>query len=191
MAKCLLEVVGHQATDAAGNLNLCAGLPAGNEGAIHAVRQATAAPPLPPLPPEPPNRPEPPEPPGADPMEGMLTQPPDPPAEPNAPTPADPSGALLVDAMNGFNELGRRAMLWTVRHRWAAGTRFAFNCYRHSAQLILRRKGQTGYTLLSREGVTQGDPLSMVLYGLALVPLAATLRQAHPEVVQAWYADFT
>ena len=91
--------------------------------------------------------------------------------------------------MNGFNELGRRAMLWTVRHRWAAGARFAFNCYRHSAQLILRRKGQTGYTLLSREGVTQGDPLSMVLYGLALVPLAATLRQAHPEVVQAWYAD--
>jgi hypothetical protein len=29
----------------------------------------------------------------------------------------------------------------------------------------------------------------MVLYGLALVPLASTLRQAHPEVVQAWYAD--
>jgi hypothetical protein len=29
----------------------------------------------------------------------------------------------------------------------------------------------------------------MVLYGLALVPLATTLHQAHPEVVQAWYAD--
>jgi hypothetical protein len=29
----------------------------------------------------------------------------------------------------------------------------------------------------------------MVLYGLALVPLAAALRQAHPEVVQAWYAN--
>jgi hypothetical protein len=45
MAKCLLKVVGHQATDAAGNLNLCAGLSAGIEGAIHAVRQATEAPP--------------------------------------------------------------------------------------------------------------------------------------------------
>jgi hypothetical protein len=68
--------------------------------------------------------------------------------------------------------------------------RFASNCYRHSAQLILGRKGQTGYTLLSGEGITQGDPLYMVLYyGLALVPLAATLRQVHPEVVQAWYAD--
>ncbi len=174
MAKCPLKVVGHQATDAAGNLNLCAGLSAGIEGAIHAVRQATEAPPIPP---EPPEQHAPLEPPGTDPMEGLLTQPP---AQPDGMQPADPSGALLVDAMNGFNELGRRAMLWTVRHRWAAGARFAFNCYRHSAQLILRRKGQTGYTLLSREGVTQGDPLSMVLYGLALLPLAATLRQAHP-----------
>jgi hypothetical protein len=176
MAKCVLKAVGHQATDAAGNLNLCAGLPAGIEGAIRAVRQATAAPPLPPLPPEPPDRPEPPEPPGADPMKGMLTQPPNPPAEPHAPSPADPSGALLVDAMNGFNELGRRAMLWTVRHRWAASARFAFNFYRHSTQLILCWKGKPGYVLLSAEGVTQGDPLSMILYGLALVLLAYTLR---------------
>jgi hypothetical protein len=65
----------------------------------------------------------------------------------------------------------------------------AFNCYRHSAQLILRRKGKPGYVLLSAEGVTQGDPLSMILYGLALVPLAYTRRQAHPELVHAWYAD--
>jgi hypothetical protein len=48
MTKCLLKVVGNQATDAAGNLNLCAGLSAGIEGAIHAVRQATEAPPIPP-----------------------------------------------------------------------------------------------------------------------------------------------
>jgi hypothetical protein len=173
----------HQATDVAGNLNLCAGLQAGIEAAIHAVRQVTKAPPI--LP-KPPKQPLPVEPPGTDPIEGLLTQPP---AQPDRTQPADPSGALLVDAMNGFNELGRRAMMWAVRHRWAAGARFAFNCYRHSAELILRRKGQTGYTLLSREGVTQGDPLSMVLYGLALVPLAATLRQAHPEVIKAWYAD--
>jgi hypothetical protein len=80
-------------------------------------------------------------------------------------------------------------MLWTIHHRGGAGSRFAFNCYRHATQLILRQKGHPGYTLLSSEGVTQGGPLSMVLYGLALVPLAKTLRQEHPEVVQAWYAD--
>ena len=40
---------------------------------------------------------------------------------------ADPSETMLVDARNGFNELSRLAMLWTVRYRWPAGARFAFN----------------------------------------------------------------
>ena len=40
---------------------------------------------------------------------------------------AEPSGTTLVDARNGFNKLSRLAMLWTVRHRWTAGERFAFN----------------------------------------------------------------
>jgi hypothetical protein len=102
---------------------------------------------------------------------------------------AEASAVLLVDATNGFNELGRKAMLWTVRHRWANGARFSFNCYRHSAQLLLRRRGGDCAIILSREGVTQGDPLSMVLYGLALTPLAQTLRAAVPTVIQPWYAD--
>ena len=40
---------------------------------------------------------------------------------------SEPSGMALVDSHNGFNELRRLAMLWTVRHRWTAGARFAFN----------------------------------------------------------------
>ena len=40
---------------------------------------------------------------------------------------SDPSGTSLVDARNGFNKLSRLAMLWTVRRRWPAGARFAFN----------------------------------------------------------------
>ena len=55
--------------------------------------------------------------------------------------------------------------------------------------LILRKRADTGYTILSEEGVTQGDPLSMILYGLALVPLAERLKEAVPDVVQPWYAD--
>ena len=63
-------------------------------------------------------------------------------------------------------------MLWTVRHRWPEGARFAFNRYRYWAQRLLRQPGETPVIILSREGVTQGDPLFMVLYGITLVPLA-------------------
>ena len=40
---------------------------------------------------------------------------------------AEPSGTTLVDARNSLNELSRLAMMWTVRHRWPVGARFAFN----------------------------------------------------------------
>ena len=54
---------------------------------------------------------------------------------------ADPSGTTLVDAQNGFNELSRLAMLWTVCHRCPEGARFVFNFSRHWAQLILHHPG--------------------------------------------------
>ena len=63
---------------------------------------------------------------------------------------AEPSGNTLADACYGFNELSRLAMLWTVRHRCLAGARFAFNCYRHWAQLLLRQPGEPPVTILSR-----------------------------------------
>ena len=85
---------------------------------------------------------------------------------------AELSGTMLVDTRNGFNELSRLAMLWTVRHCWPAGARFAFNCYKNWAQLILHQTGDPPVTILSREGVNQGYPLSMVLYGITLAPLA-------------------
>ena len=88
---------------------------------------------------------------------------------------AEPSGTMPVDARNGFNKLSRLAMLRTVRHRWPAGARIAFNCYKHWAQLLFRQPGEFPVTILGIEGVAQGDPLSMVLYGITLVPLAEEL----------------
>ena len=99
------------------------------------------------------------------------------------------SGTTLVDARNGFNELSRLAMLWTVRHRWPAGARFTFNCFKHWAQLLLRQTGELPVTILSREGVTQGDPLSMVLYRITLAPLAEELQAADPGLLSPFYAD--
>ena len=40
---------------------------------------------------------------------------------------AEPSGKMLVDTCNGFNELIRLEILWTVRHCCLAGTRLTFN----------------------------------------------------------------
>ena len=68
----------------------------------------------------------------------------------------EPGGATLVYYRNGFNELIRLAMLLTVHHRWLVGARFAFNCYRHWAQLLLCQPGDVPVILLNRESVTQG-----------------------------------
>jgi hypothetical protein len=70
-----------------------------------------------------------------------------------------------------------------------AGSRSAFNCYWHSAQLLLRRRGQPCLIILSREGVTQGDPLSMIMSGIALLPLSKALHATEPMVLQPWYAN--
>jgi hypothetical protein len=107
-----------------------------------------------------------------------------------------PEGLTLVDARNGFNELSCYAMLWTARHHRPKGARFAFNCYRHYARCIVRNPGAEPSILLSREGVTQGCPQSGILYGLGLLPLAEHLRcdddpqqPVNSTVLQPWYAD--
>ena len=102
---------------------------------------------------------------------------------------AEPRGTTLVDACNVFNELSHLAMIWTVRHRWPAGARLAFNCYKHWAQLLLCQPGEPPVKILSREGVTQGDPLPMILYGINLVPLAKELRAVDPGFLSPFYAD--
>ena len=63
---------------------------------------------------------------------------------------AEPRSKTLIDEHNGFSELSRLAMLWTVRHIWPAGARFLFNCYRHWVKLLLRHQGEPPVTILSR-----------------------------------------
>ena len=43
--------------------------------------------------------------------------------------------------------------------------------------------------IASTEGTTQGDPLAMAMYALAVTPLIRSLRQSQPDVSQVWYAD--
>ena len=80
-------------------------------------------------------------------------------------------------------------MLWTVRHRWPTGARFAFKFYRHWAQLLLRHPREPPVTILILEGITQGDPLSMVFNGITLIPLAEELRAVDSVLLSPLYAD--
>ena len=101
----------------------------------------------------------------------------------------DPGGTALFDARSGFNELNRLVMLWTVFHCWPEGGRFAFNCYRYWAHILLRHPVDTPFIILGREGVTQGYPLLMFLYGIILVPLVEELRDDNPTLLPIFYAD--
>eukprot|EP00957_Ditylum_brightwellii_P003246 247310-Ditylum_brightwellii.AAC.1 len=71
-------------------------------------------------------------------------------------------GILLVDARNVFNKLNCMALLWHVRHLWPAGSRNSFNTYQHWKILVFH----CSENLHSKEGMTQGNPLAMILYVL-------------------------
>ena len=45
-----------------------------------------------------------------------------------------------------------------------------------------------GSTLYSQEGTTQGGPLTMPMYAIALQPLIEKVNQ-DSAVIQTWYAD--
>jgi len=182
-ASALVLETGSQATDACGTSNLSVGLKAGIEAAAHAMAKIfpswdSSAPST------------------ATDNEAPSTSPPSSPSSSGAPstgamhsTTVSADAMMLVDARNAFNELNRIGMLWTVRHLWPAGSIFAFNCYRHYGRLIVRRSGQSCIELESQEGVTQGDPLAMILYGLGVSPIANRLSSEVPTGVPVWFAD--
>ncbi len=74
-------------------------------------------------------------------------------------------GVLGVDAKNAFNSVNRVVGLWNARYLWPRCSRFLFNTYRGYSSLWVKGCANP------REGVTQGDPLSMYFYTVALVPL--------------------
>ena len=94
-------------------------------------------------------------------------------------------GFLLVDASNAFNSVSRPAALWNARILWSRCSRYLFNSYKGFALLMI---AGSEAILLSQEGVTQGDPLAMLLYGIAILPLIRQLK--NPDISkQNWFAD--
>ena len=82
-------------------------------------------------------------------------------------------------------------MLWAVHHEWTSGAQFVFNCYCHWATLVVRDLEGSGHFFKSKEGVTQGEPLSMIAYGIGFLPIVQELRDKNPGITQPCYTDDT
>ena len=75
-------------------------------------------------------------------------------------------------------------MLWTVCRLRPRMSQFVFNCYRHQIRLVIRCDGTNVVFVLNNEGVAQGNPLAMVLYGIMLLPLIAHLQRMFYKILQ-------
>ena len=92
IGKAIMDIVGKDVQNAARSLQLAAGHVAGNETAVHAMRD-------------------------------LFND-------------AASEGVLLVDAMNAFNRLNRRAALWNVKVLCPSLAPVVINTYRTDADLL-------------------------------------------------------
>ena len=95
----------------------------------------------------------------------------------------DTEAVLLVDTSNAFNSLTRKTALLNIRSLCPSFATVLINTYREETLLFVDRS-----TLYSQEEITQGDPLAMPMYALAILPL---IYQVSQSVKQVWHADDT
>ena len=91
---------------------------------------------------------------------------------------------LLIDASNAFNALNRAAALHYIRVLSPAMATYVINTYRQPARLFITG----GEEIISAEGTTQSDPLSITLYAISLQPLITRLHVSS-AAKQCWFAD--
>ena len=76
------------------------------------------------------------------------------------------------------------AVLYNIRGLCPTVATYVINTYRQPARLFITG----GEELISAEGTTQGDPLSMSLYAISLQPLITRLHVSS-AAKQCWFAD--
>ena len=94
----------------------------------------------------------------------------------------DTEAVVLVDASNAFNQLNRQLALRNISVLCPSLACFVINIYRANAPLFVG-----GEVIYSREGTTQGDPLAMAIFAIAIRPLIDRLAAA--KATQVWFAD--
>jgi len=81
---------------------------------------------------------------------------------------------VLVDASNAFNAINRKAFLHNVGIVCPPLATFVRNCYAKNFRLFVIG----GVEVSSKEGTTQGDPVAMAIYAVAILPLIIMLIDA-------------
>jgi uncharacterized membrane protein YgcG len=95
-------------------------------------------------------------------------------------------GVLLGDASSAFQTLNRRVALHNIRTVCPPLSTILINCYRKPTRCFF----SDGTHFLSQEGTTQGDPLALVMYACALMPLVAEIRK-DPKIARMHSGTFT
>ena len=80
-------------------------------------------------------------------------------------TPED-EGILIIDVKNAFNSLNRDLTLRNIEKLCLSIISAIRSSYKTPTSIFVN-----GKTLQLQEGTTQGDPLAMAMYGIAILPL--------------------
>ena len=94
-------------------------------------------------------------------------------------------GVLLTDASNAFNRLNRTAALHNIQSLCPVIAKYVINTYRQPAKLFI----PGGKMILSEEGKSQEDPLTMPLCSISTAGIIQTTKTLTPTVYQVWLAD--
>ena len=89
-----------------------------------------------------------------------------------------------VDLRNAFNNVSRTAFLKLVSEHFPELFPWASWCYTTTSALTYRT-----HTLLSDEGVQQGDPLGPLFFSLVALELANEINHQADLDLQLWYLD--
>ena len=91
----------------------------------------------------------------------------------------------MIDAENAFNSINRTAALHNIHVLCPPFSRVLINSYRNPVRMVIPGSGE----IMSCGGTTQGDPLAMSMYALAITPLIKELSECRSDTKQVWYAD--
>ena len=79
----------------------------------------------------------------------------------------DTEAVILIDAANAFNSINRKAFVHNIGIICPEIAMYVENCYTKPSRLFVIG----GVEISSSEGTTQGDPIAMAVYAVAVIPL--------------------